>query len=457
MITVSSYQRSRITVKKFLYICAAAVTAALLTWMSYPSVTARAESLSGTEDIIEIATPDQLVDIRRAPSAHYRLTADLDMGETNWLPLPFTGIFDGDGHTLYNLRVLQTGHEVRTTADGNLKPYDTTFAGLFSTVENAAVSNLHLTGAEISVQNDGSCFAALLAGYVRNSTFSGCSVEGCVNMISKGVNVGVGGLAGYGTSDFDGCRADATLFFEDRRTGSRCEQFMGGLLASGTGHFTDCMIRIDGYDSCHGYVHNGGLTGMYFNGEPDWRAGRVNRNFVEGQISFFEDNPDRRAYCAAYIGERLDPPIEMTDNSQQFTRNESTDYTTVLRPEKCDEPQYRVGVTPPTCTEWGYTTYLCQACGHTWRESFTPPRHIKPHWETVIPPTTSKEGLRRQTCTACGALLAEETLPPLPEKSSGIRNNLPIAIWLSPAAVLLATGGLLIFRKKRLRKPASQK
>lgn len=432
---------------------AAAAWLAVLLFLTFPTmaVSAEEETPSGAEDWIDIATPDELLDIRRAPSARYRLTADLDMSQTDWLPVAFSGSFDGGGHTIYNLNVTRTGNEVRTTADGNLKPYDTTFAGLFSTVENAVIDDLNLVGAKVSVKNEESCFAALLAGYAENSTISRCTVNGQVNMVSRGINVGIGGLAGYGRADFDGCEADVVLFFEDKRTQSRCEQFMGGLLASGTGNITHCTVTIDGYDSCRGYVHNGGMAGMYFNGAPHWRAGRVNHNTVKGRISFFEDNPDRRAYCSAYLGERLDPPIEMTGNTQQFTRDETTDTSVVLRPEKCDSPQYRIGVVPPTCTEWGHTEYLCQTCGHAWSDEYTPPRHTEGRWETVTAATEEREGLRQKHCIVCGQLLGEEVIPTVaPEHTT--KRILPL-IWTGTVVSALLFAGVIagfaMWKKRR--------
>lgn len=403
---------------------------------------------------IEITTPEQLRDIRSAPSANYRLTADLDMAQVQWIPVAFSGTFDGGGHTLYNLNVIDRGNEVRTTADGNLKKYETTFAGLFSTAEHAAITDLHLMGAQISVENEESCFAAILAGYVENCTISRCTVNGRVSMISRGINVGVGGLVGYGIADFDACGADVELFLEDRQLEAHCEQFMGGVLASGTGDITNCTVTIDGYDSCHGYVHNGGLVGMYFNcGKRVW-PGVVNDNRVEGQISFFEDNPHRRAYCSAYLGERLQPPNKLEGNTHQFTRNETMDYSVVLRPERCDAPQYRVGVTPPTCTEWGHTDHLCQTCGHAWTDEYTPPRHTPGTWEIVTAATEESEGLRQKYCSMCGELLAEETIPvvvPQPEREAATLPMIWLGAGVAVAAVAVVGVGIAVRRKVRQR------
>ena len=55
----------------------------------------------------------------------------------------FSGSLDGAGHTIYNLKVTQVGADSANTLDGNSKVYDTVFAGFFSTLTNAAVSNIN--------------------------------------------------------------------------------------------------------------------------------------------------------------------------------------------------------------------------------------------------------------------------------------------------------------------------
>src|SRR5690606_26661460 len=89
---------------------------ALLLWALGPAALAF-DSGSGTaEDPWVIVTAQQLYEVRDAPDAHYRLGADIDLelgsypGAPWWTPIgvwpssPFTGVFDGDGHTIANLR-----------------------------------------------------------------------------------------------------------------------------------------------------------------------------------------------------------------------------------------------------------------------------------------------------------------------------------------------------------------
>ncbi|MBQ2218340.1 MAG: hypothetical protein II418_05295, partial [Firmicutes bacterium] len=127
--------------------------------------------------------------------------------------------------------------------------------------------------------------------------------------------------------------------------------------------------HIDGYDSDHGYVHNGGLVGMYIiYPKGSSYAGAVVNDHVSGRIRFFEDNRDRRAYCEPYIGEVLQWTYDWGGCTEDFERDEVFTYDEILRPcphgnlywtETKVEPDYNVqGYRELRCTECGYTVRL---------------------------------------------------------------------------------------------------
>lgn len=360
---------------------------------------------------IEITDAAGLAAIRENPSGSYVLAADIDLAGIDWVPMPFSGTLDGQGHTLYNLSVSRPGEEVRTTQDGNRKKYDTVFAGLFSTLESAEVRDLNLKGAYVNVDCDEHCFSALLAGFTDKSTVSNCTLEGRVHMIGHNVMVGVGGLYGFGCGAAESCKLTVELFFEDRCLDKRCEQFMGGILACGVANISRCTVKIQGFDSCHGYVHNGGLVGMHYQAGTRYAFVTISDNYVTGQISFFEDNPDRRAYCAPFRGESLTGLRVFSRNTENFERRETFDYSRVLLPESCESPDIADEVTPPECESWGYTRHVCSQCGHAWTDSYTPPAHTPGAWKLVVAPTTSAEGLEQQRCVFCEELLDERAVP----------------------------------------------
>ena len=425
------------------------ITAAgMLAWFSFcPTAVYGAGTASDTTDISDAAS---LAAIADAPEEAYRLTADIDLGGADWTPIAFSGRLDGGGHTLYNLHVTNVGGDKRESRDGNLKPYDTEYAGLFSVLENAEITNLQIQGGLVEIAGRSHCFAALLAGYSDSSVIKNCSVSGRVHMQSGGINAGVAGIIGYGTGKISKCSADVELVFEDNYRDGKCEQFLGGILSSGVGDIQHCKVKIDGYVSCHGYVHNGGLVGMYYHSEGRQKKGNVRYNSVSGQISFFEDNTDRRAYCRDLIGERLTTPKLMNSNTSQFKSNETKDYSKVLSPEKCAQPDYEETVTPPGCESWGHTAHQCRGCGYAWIDTYTPPAHAPGEWVTVSDSDFEREGLQRRYCSECGELTDERAIPVKMREEAAKQDKTALyAAVIGGIAVLAAAARWFLLRRKR--------
>ncbi|MBR1686879.1 MAG: hypothetical protein IJ708_17300 [Clostridia bacterium] len=325
------------------------------------------------EKATEIRTVQELEAIRDNPSGDYVLMANIDLEGVDWTPFAFSGTLNGNGCTLYNLHVTREGEEHRVTRDGNLIEYDTTFAGLFSVMEQATVTGVHFLGAHVEIENESHCYAGVLAGYMDHSTISDCSIDGRISMASYGKNAGIGGLIGYGCGTFSGCSATIEMVYEDRYSAGRCEMFMGGLLGCGVVDLIENTVVIDGYDSCRGYVHNGGLVGMYYQCGMDYPRGEMARNTVTGRIIFFEDNPDRRSYVRAFIGEPLQTPAREYGNRDSFRRPVVWDYSKVLSPEACDVPDYVDTLEAPGEATWGYALHTCSVCGYAWKDHYTEP------------------------------------------------------------------------------------
>ncbi|MBR1496905.1 MAG: hypothetical protein IJ617_04705 [Oscillospiraceae bacterium] len=389
---------------------------------------------AGAPEAVEIADAESfLYALGSNPAGFYRLTADIDLSSLNWTPLPFSGHLDGGGHCVYNLRVTQPGTQTRTAGDGNLKFYDTSFAGLFSVLENATVENLRLRGAYIGVDAETHCFAALLAGGIFGSTIRGCDLEGRVRLNNYAVMTGVGGIAGYGSGTIADNLVSVELVFEDRNFEARCEEFLGGALACGIAEITGNTVELDAYDSCHGYVHNGGLVGMYYHCGMEAPTATVSYNTVSGRIRFFEDNTDRRAYCFAVVGESLTYPAPSLENATEgFVSDEVFEYDKVLLPEGCETPSYVEEVTEPGCDSWGYTVHTCSVCGYSWTDSYTPPTHVPGAWE--------RDGkLEVQRCVRCGQVLdtrepaAEEEPPAELPPEQAVSSPEDVSCRLEPA------------------------
>ncbi len=363
------------------------------------------------EGTVEIKDRVGLEAIARDPFGSYVLAADIDLGRADWVPFAFYGCLDGGGHTLYNLRVADVGSDRAATMDGNHIRYESAFAGLFSVVRGASVTNLRLVGARVEVESEIDCYAAVLAGYADCSTFTDCTVSGRVTLTTTAKAVGVGGLVGFcDQSEFERCTADTELCFIDRNRELDCEQFLGGLFACGYGKMLDCSVRLRGFASVFGYAHNGGMVGLHLlTRKTEGFRAKLARCTVDAEITFFERVASRRAYCEALIGENFGGDCYLTTNTVvNFVRSEVYSYDSVLLPEGCSSPEIKDVVTPPTCTDWGCTTHTCTICGHSFTDSYTPPAH---NFVPVIErPADGRDGSISYVCSACGLIDRTEPL-----------------------------------------------
>ncbi len=59
-------------------------------------------------------------------------------------------------------------------------------------------------------------------------------------------------------------------------------------------------------------------------------------------------------------------------------------------------------ITPPTCTEKGYTEHICSACGHSYRDTETSAKgHTMGGWKTTQTPDCVGDGSERRDCADC--------------------------------------------------------
>ena len=326
---------------------------------------------------VAISSPEDLLLLAQDPDGDFVLTEDLFLPDNFKLPpLVFSGRLDGQGHTIYNVKPYGYCEETRTVYDGNYKEYEGYFQGFFGILDGAVVENLNLTGAWLPPggTEERCVFSGLMTGYMENgAVIRNCSVQGWSQLNTCAPCFGVGGIAGYGSGRIENCSADAVLVCTDWDVEQKDEQFMGGAYAAGYIDIVDCDIKIDGYDSDHGYVHNGGLVGMYIiYPRGTSYAGQIVRSHVSGRIRFFEDNRDRRAYCAPYIGEVLQWTYEWGGCTEDFERDEIFVYDENLWP--CmDDAVWTIEVTPPDYGQMGYTDITCPVCGTTRRDTYTAP------------------------------------------------------------------------------------
>lgn len=123
-----------------------------------------------------VSSATQLDRVRLYPDKHFKQTADIDLAELiknyggSWNPINnFSGSFDGAMHTISGLEIL---YEASDSSNSNNPSY----AGLFSTAENAEFSNMQILLGSNGI--NGMTHAAGICGLAVNSTFTGCSVVG---------------------------------------------------------------------------------------------------------------------------------------------------------------------------------------------------------------------------------------------------------------------------------------
>ena len=386
--------------------------------------------------VAEISSPEDLFLLAEDPDGDFVLTEDIYLPvEANfnweWEPPVFRGHLDGQGHTIYNVDCTQVCPETRTVYDGNYKEYEGYFGGFFGILDGAVVENLNLVGADIAAVPAGSAekcvFAGLMAGLMENgAVIRNCSVQGICSVTTSGHCFGAGGFAGYGSGRIENSKAFVTLICVDTDVEYKDEQFMGGAYSAGFIDLADCYVEIDGYDSDHGYVHNGGLVGMYIiYPRGTSYAGSIVNNHVEGRIRFFEDNRDRRAYCAPYIGEVLQWTYDWGGCTEDFERDEIFTYDEILQPCPHGPESYTTIVTQPDYNVQGCTKYICSECDYSYIADYTAPL---------------KQEIK---------LLDEEPLQQAVEEAQQAQTKeLPVVPLIGAGACVLLLIALLALRKK---------
>ena len=386
------------------------LAASLILLLLMMPLSARAEAAQP----IEITDAAGLIAIAQQPEGNFVLGADIDMHGVDWVPFAFNGVLDGAGHTIYNLTLTRTCEETQITYDGRHRGYHTVFAALFSSVRGT-VQNLNLLNLKANITTDQPCFLAGIAGYLAKGTISNCSVSGRLKITSTAPQCGAGGIAGFGRGRVEGCTVDAQITLVTINPEQYCEEYLGGVLANGSADVEKCRVKLAGYSSVRGYVHNGGLVGLSdINPENKRYFGFVRDCSVDAVILFFEDVEDRRAYCRAYVGEIQNGDLVVAGNETvRFESLESRDYSRILLPDPSATPIYNAVVTAPRCKAFGYTTYTNPESGYSYTDDYTAPAHTPGEWQVITPATTEREGMRRQSCAECGELLREEAIPRL--------------------------------------------
>lgn len=209
-----------------------------------------------------VTTVTQLNEVRDDLGAYYQLGADINLGSSGWTPIgsytnasvnsPFTGVFDGNGHTISNLQINSP---------------DSSYLGLFGYIaDDAVIENLRLTNVEITGAN----YLGALAGYAQYSTITNCYSQGKVT----GTDF-VGGLIGYAYdyTIISDCHSSIEISGEKQ---------VGGLIGK-----TSVSSITDSYasGSVLGKGNVGGLVGFI-----EFPTENLSNSYFNGEISCSNNN-----------------------------------------------------------------------------------------------------------------------------------------------------------------------
>ena len=189
-----------------------------LRWQELPR-----EAVDDANDLVRLVSNPE--------DKYYMLSADIDLSGVSLKPAGrFTGVFDGKGYALSNLRIdTPNSDEV----------------GMFGTLASGAqVKDLRLKDVYVRGRNR----VGALVGYGRcineiSSTITGCSIEGVV----LGTGDSVGGIVGYNEGTVNDCNSAGEI------SGGRS---VGGLVGSngGTVNRSKSAGKVNGNDSVGGLV-----------------------------------------------------------------------------------------------------------------------------------------------------------------------------------------------------------
>jgi hypothetical protein len=150
-----------------------------------------------TDTIKTITTADDLKQM--SGSICYQLANDIDLGSYDWTPADFNGVFDGNSHTVRNIK------SVKTVID------ESVYGGLFKNaegfIENLTIDNIiimltYKTSSGAAPMGDGKCGAfACKAGSLTLKNCASTNSQGGAIIEATGsfMTCCFGGLVGYGS------------------------------------------------------------------------------------------------------------------------------------------------------------------------------------------------------------------------------------------------------------------
>lgn len=204
-------------------------------------ITSHAEVSESSEDWIEIRTATDLYNIRNNLSGYYKLMNDIDLSEVTseggmfdyqgngWRPIgetgnnSFSGVFDGQGHTISGMRMIAI-----------------TTAGLF-TANRGNIKNLNLYDFSMTLESADKSAIGSVVGYNYGTLENLNIIDGYFNMQSKKQITYVGGVAGINESIISNCYVNA--IFKKRGNGTAYVSGIANSQGSSNSRISKCVNK----------------------------------------------------------------------------------------------------------------------------------------------------------------------------------------------------------------------
>lgn len=221
-------------------------------------------SAEGLQYLADLLAEDALSDYR---GKNYILTADISLNDVSdyenwgeqrpaydWKPIgtkaAFTGVFDGNGHTISGLYLNRDIEEKNTDASSD-------YCGLFADVYQGTIKNLNLTNVYIEVSGDSSRVGGI-AGMASKTQILDCKVDGTL----IGYDGYYGGIAGSASGTISGCEFAGTVkAAKDMENGQAGQGYFGGI----AGDFSSAVVgtgdeSADDFEGITNCVNRGTIT-----------------------------------------------------------------------------------------------------------------------------------------------------------------------------------------------------
>jgi hypothetical protein len=200
---------------------------------------------------------------------------NLDLYDFNGVS--FTGVFDGGGHKISNLKI-------DTNGLGN------DYLGLFGDVNSGEIKNLKLENVSITDGNS-SFYVGGLVGLNFGGSINNCYSTGLI----KGAT-GTGGLVGYNYGSISNCYSTGNV------TGSGSIGHVGGLVGDNYGSISNCYST----GSVSGFNSVGGLVGSNWTTISNCYSTRVvtggnHSSFIGGLVGLNNNGPISNCYSTGMV------------------------------------------------------------------------------------------------------------------------------------------------------------